>query len=318
VTFTVTVTSDSGTPTGTVQFKDGGSNLGAAQSLTNGTAQLTIATLTPGNHVITTDYSGDAIFDTRSATLAGGQTVNAAPALSINDVSIAEGNAGTTNLLFTVTLSASSAATVSVDYATANGTAQTSDNDYQSASGTLTFNPGELTKTITVVINGDQKTETDETVLVNLNNPVNAVVADAQGVGTILNDDTLQLLLDESGPAADQAAALETWLFLRDPFRIQRSSTWVNLGADLNSRVMLFAGNVTLNQGETSAAVTVTLVDGNGQTFTVLAEDVRAIPDTSFSQVVFRLPDNLAAGVCLVTINLRGQTSNTGTIRIVQ
>ena len=317
VTFTATLSSNSGTPTGTVQFKDGGSNLGAAQSLTNGTAQLTIATLPPGNHVITADYSGDTIFDTRSATLAGGQTVNAAPTISINDVSIAEGNAGTTNLLFTVTLSASSAATVSVNYATANGTAQTSDNDYQSASGTLTFNPGELIKTITVVINGDQKTETDETVLVNLNNPVNAVVADAQGVGTILNDDTLQLLLDESGPAADQAAALETWLFLRDPFRIQRSSTWVNLGADLNSRVMLFAGNVTLNQGETSAAVTVTLVDGNGQTFTVPAEDVRAIPDTSFSQVIFRLPDNLAAGVCLVTINLRGQTSNTGTIRIV-
>jgi uncharacterized protein (TIGR03437 family) len=63
--------------------------------------------------------------------------------------------------------------------------------------------------------------------------------------------------------------------------------------------------------------MTVTLVDANGQTFNVPAEDVRAVPATSFSQVVFRLPDNLATGVCSVTINLHGQTSNTGTIRIV-
>jgi len=318
VTFTATASSGSGTPTGTVQFKDGSVNLGSAQALTNGTAQLTTATLSSGNHVITAEYSGDTNFDTGSATLAGGQTVNAAPTVSINDVNIAEGNSGTTNLVYTVTLSATSAATISMDYAAADGTAQTSDNDYQSASGTLTFNPGEQTKTVTVVINGDQKTENDETVFVNLNNPVNVVVADAQGAGTILNDDTLQLLLDESGPAANQASALETWLSLRDPFRLQRSSTWVNLGADLNTRVMLFAANLALNQGETSAAVTVTLVDANGQTFNVPAEDVRAVPDTSFSQVVFRLPDNLAAGVCSVTIKLHGQTSNTGTLRIVQ
>src|SRR4029079_8915582 len=244
-----------------------------------------------------TDASGAGLGAAATASI----TVNASE-LSINDVSIAAAHTGTTNLVFTVTLSAASAATISVDYATADGTAQTSDNDYQSASGTLTFNPGEQTKTFTVVINGDQKTENDESVFINLNNPVNAVVADSQGAGTILNDDTLQLLLDESGPAANQASALETWLSLRDPFRIQRSSTWVNLGADLNTRVMLFAANLALNQGETSAAVIVTLVDANGQTFNVPAEDVRAVPDTSFSQVVFRLPDNLAAGVCSVTI----------------
>lgn len=318
VTFTATLSSNSGTPTGTVQFKDGGSNLGPAQALTNGTAQLTIATLATGNHAITVDYSGDTSFESGSATLAGGQTVKAAPTLTINDVSIAEGNSSTTNLVFTVTLSAASGATVSVDYATADGTAQTSDNDYQSASGTLTFNPGELTKTITVVLNGDRKTENDETVLVNLNNPANAVVADAQGVGTILNDDTLQLLLEELGPNVNQAAALDALLYIRDPFHVQRIADWLNLGADRNTRVIVLAANLTLNQGETSAAVTVTLVDGNGQTFTVTAEDVRAVPDTSFSQVRFRLPDNLAAGVCQVTINVHGQTSNTGTIRIVE
>ena len=163
-----------------------------------------------------------------------------------------------------------------------------------------------------------RKPRIDETVLVNLTNPVNAVVADAQGVGTILNDDTLQLLLEESGPTVNQAAAIDALLFVRDPFHVQRLQTVLNLGADHNTRVMVLAANLTLNQGETSAAVTITLVDGNGQTFTVPAEDVRAVPDTSFSQIIFRLPDNLAAGVCLVTINVHGQTSNTGTIRIVE
>ena len=316
VTFTATVSSASGTPTGTVQFKDGGTNLGSAQSLTNGTAQLTTAALASGNHVITAEYSGDSTFESGSATLAGGQTVKAAPTLSINDVSIAEGNSGTTNLVFTVTLSATSAATVNVSYATANGTALTSDNDYQSTSGTLTFNPGDLTKPITVVINGDQKTELDETVLLNLTNPVNAVVADAQGVGTIQNDDTLQLLLEESGPVANQATALDSVWFARDPFQIPSLVDHFNPGADHNRRLILFAANLTLNQGDTAAAVTITLVDGNNQTFNVTAEDVRSVPNTSFSQVVFRLPDNIASGICLVTIKLHGQISNTGVIRI--
>jgi hypothetical protein len=316
VTFTATVSSGSGTPTGTVQFKDGGTNLGSAQALTNGTAQLTTSALASGTHVITADYSGDAVFESGSATLSGGQTVKAAPTLSINDVSIAEGNNGTTNLVFTVTLSAASAATVNVGYTTANGTALTSDSDYQSTSGTLTFIPGDLTKPITVVINGDQKTELDETVLVNLTNPVNAVVSDAQGVGTIQNDDTLRLLLEESGPVATQATALDSVWLVRDPFTIQSLVDAFNPGADHNKRIILFAENLTLNQGETAAAVTITLVDGNSQTFTVTAEDVRLVPNTSFSQVVFRLPDNIAAGICLVTINVHGQISNTGTIRI--
>jgi hypothetical protein len=271
VTLTATVSSSLATPTGTVQFKDGGANLGSAQSLTNGTAQVTTAALVSGTHGITADYSGDNTFSSLTGTLAGGQTVKPAPTLSINDVSITEGNSGTVNLAFTVTLSAASAVAVNVDYATADVTAQTSDNDYQSTNATLIFNPGELTKPVAVVVNGDQKTELNETVLVNLNNAVNALVVDGQGVGTILNDDTLQLLLDESGPAANQASALDALLFLRDPFHVQSIATWLNLGADRNTRVSVFAANLTLNPGDTTAAVTITLVDGNGQTFNVPA-----------------------------------------------
>jgi hypothetical protein len=318
VTFTATVASGAGTPTGTVQFKDGSVNIGSPQTLNaGGVAQLTTSSLTAGTHTITADYSGDANFLTSSGTLSVTQIVKSQPSLSINDVSVAEGNSGTTNLIFTVTLSAASNLTVSVNYATANGTATLADNDYQAASGTLTFNPGDLTKTITVSVNGDQKFEPDETVFVNLTTAVNAAISDNQGVGTILNDDTLQLILDESGPDANQAAAFDSLLFVRDPFHVQSIASWLDLGPDRNTRVIIFAANLQLNQGESASAVVINLVDANNQTFDVPAEDVRLVPNFGFAQVKFRLPNNLVGGVCMVTIKAHGQISNTGTIRIV-
>src|SRR6185369_1241544 len=77
----------------------------------------------------------------------------------------------------------------SVDYATANGTATAGSGDYVATSGTLNFAPGDTTATISVTVNGDTLFERNETVIVNLTNPVNALIADSQGVGTIGNDD---------------------------------------------------------------------------------------------------------------------------------
>lgn len=114
------------------------------------------------------------------------------PTLSINDVSVTEGNAGTSTATFTVTLSAAAASAVTVNYATANGTA-TAGTDYVAASGMLTFAAGQLTKTVSVTINGDTTVEADETFFVNLTAPAGATLADAQGVGTITNDDVAAL-----------------------------------------------------------------------------------------------------------------------------
>src|SRR5207237_3568266 len=113
---------------------------------------------------------------------AGGQVVSAQPGLSINDVSTTEGDSGAKTLTFTVTLSAASNLTVSVNFATANGTANTP-TDYVATSGTLTFNPGDLTKTINVTINGVQLFEPDETFTVNLTNPVNSTISRGSGTG---------------------------------------------------------------------------------------------------------------------------------------
>jgi hypothetical protein len=111
------------------------------------------------------------------------------PSIRISDVARAEGQKGTTYFVFTVTLSASYDAPVTVNFATADGTARTSNKDYVATSGTLTFAPGETTRTIVVAVKGDRKGETNETFVVNLSGVVNALLEDSQGLGTILNDD---------------------------------------------------------------------------------------------------------------------------------
>jgi serralysin len=111
-----------------------------------------------------------------------------AGSISINDVSITEGNSGTKLATFTVTRSGGTAA-FDVDFATANGTAAAG-GDYAPASGTLNFAPSENTKTISVVVSGDRAVESPETFVVNLSGATNgAVLSDGQGLGRILNDD---------------------------------------------------------------------------------------------------------------------------------
>jgi Ca2+-binding RTX toxin-like protein len=114
--------------------------------------------------------------------------------ISINDVTVTEGNSGTTNAVFTVTLSNPVDTAITLNYATADGTATTADNDYTAITTTpLTFNAGETSKTITVVVNGDNKVESNETFFINLSNlnanGRNVTIADNQGQGTIANDD---------------------------------------------------------------------------------------------------------------------------------
>ncbi|MDZ8138979.1 MAG: Calx-beta domain-containing protein [Nostoc sp. DedQUE04] len=112
------------------------------------------------------------------------------PTISISDVSVSEGNTGTTtNANFTISLSNPSSQQITVNYNTSDGTAQVSDSDYNSASGTITFNPGETSKVISIGVVGDNQTETDETFSVNLSAVTNAAIADGLGVGTIINDD---------------------------------------------------------------------------------------------------------------------------------
>ena len=110
------------------------------------------------------------------------------PGLSIGDATIKEGNRATRRAIFTVSLSPASTKPVTVDYATANGTAAAG-SDYLAKSGTLAFPPGTTTQRIVVHVLGDKKNEPNETFFVNLSNATNATIADGQGRGTIHDDD---------------------------------------------------------------------------------------------------------------------------------
>ncbi len=174
----------------------------------NGEGQTYLGQLTN----VTTDGGGNAAFNfTPAAALTAGAFVTATatdpngntsefsvcrsvtaappPTLSINDVTVTEGNSGMVNAVFTVTLTSASTSLVTVQYATANATA-TAGSDYTATSGTLTFpaNTPTLTRTISVPVIGDTNIEPNETFFVNLNNST-VTIADGQGLGTITNDD---------------------------------------------------------------------------------------------------------------------------------
>jgi Ca2+-binding RTX toxin-like protein len=109
--------------------------------------------------------------------------------ISIDNVSIVEGNAGTQTVVFTI--SRTGTAAFSVDYASANGSA-TAGSDYSATSGTVSFATGQTTQTVSVTINGDVDFESNETFFINLANATNGgVIVDGQGLGTITNDETI-------------------------------------------------------------------------------------------------------------------------------
>jgi probable HAF family extracellular repeat protein len=115
------------------------------------------------------------------------------PRLDITSVTKNEGQSGTTPFVFTVTLSSASTATVSLNFATADGSAKSSE-DYTAASGSLSFAPGQTSKTITVNVKGDRVREGQEVFYVNLSNAVNAYIPQSwgvniQGTGVVKNDD---------------------------------------------------------------------------------------------------------------------------------
>lgn len=192
----------------------------------------------------------------------GGQTQ---PSLSINDVSVTEGNSGTVNANFTVSLSAPTNQTVTLKVDTAGGTASTGfDRDYQGISTTLTFAPMTTTIPFTIVVNGDVLDEPNETFFVNLWGATNATIADGQGIGTIVDDDAtgygsivvFRPSEDSYVQASDPTANFATRTFFR-----QRQSGAENIysflkfavsglnGAVLSAKLRLYVTNESTNGG---------------------------------------------------------------------
>lgn len=181
-----------GTVTGETDFAPGSGTFSFAPGETSKTITVSLRsdTLDEPDETFDVELSG-AINGTISKSR-GTATItddDGAPTISINDVSLPEGASGSTKtFVFEVTLSAATGRTVTVGWATSNGTA-IAPSDYIAGSGTVTFAPGETKKTIGVSVLGNNVVEPNETFNVTLSSPSNATLADDTGVGTIVNDD---------------------------------------------------------------------------------------------------------------------------------
>jgi ribosomal protein L35AE/L33A len=230
--------------------------------------------------------------------------------ISINDVSITEGNSGTANATFTVRLSSAATSTVTVAYATANGTA-TAGSDYTAKSGTLTFAAGATTQTVSVPVIGDTLDEADETFLVNLSSPVNATIADAQGVGTIVdNDPTPSLTVADvsvtEGNSGSVNAVFTVKLSAASGQSVSVAYATADSTATAGSDYAAKSGTLTFAPGTTSQTVSVSVLGDTtyeaNETFLFnLSSPVNAT--LSRSQAVGTIVNDDSAPTTSVTIN---------------
>jgi hypothetical protein len=200
------------------------------------------------------------------------------PTLSVNDISNPEGGFFTRN--FTVTLSAPSGRAVTVQYATANGTAtagtSTNGDDYFNTAGTLTIPAGQTSGTVGINIFGDGTYEPDETFFLNLSNPMNATISDGQGQATIVNDDPVPTVSINDAAVVEGNSGTQTATFdvrLSNPtylpvtFNYATSDDTAKAGSDY----VATSGVFTFNPMETVKTITVPAmgdtVDETGERF---------------------------------------------------
>jgi CSLREA domain-containing protein len=249
------------------------------QSGFSGIVTLTVTTNDQGN------TGGPAQTDTDQVTIGVGNL----PLLSVADASVQEGNSGTTNLSFTVTLAPSSNLVVSVQAATADGTA-TAGSDYTSTTQTLTFQPGETSKTVSVPILGDSLAESDETLTLTLSSAQNALISRDKATGTIQNDDlggTIQLSAASYSAGETDGAVTIT---------VQRVT---GVASSVGVQYATADGTAKAGQDYTAAAGTLTFAAGESiKTISVpiLADRVDE-PDESFTITL----SNVTGGATLGT-----------------
>lgn len=228
------------------------------------------------------------------------------PAITINDASVVEGNAGIRNLVFSVSLTNPSAHPISFTATTFDRTAAAG-TDYVSHSSTVNILPDQVAKSFSVIINGDTQSELNESLFVNLTSPNNASIARSQAIGTIIDDDIAALLVDGS----QRAIALDSALFLHDPFKVTNT---LNFSSDNRTRITLFAVDLNLAAGD---VLTIQAEDSQHVNHQLVVEFVGSVPNfDGLSQIVVKLPDDLGSGDFLVSFTLRGVSSNKGLITI--
>lgn len=321
--------------------------LGSANALTdaNGNAILNSSlSVSVSNGRIVTATATDAIGNTSEFSVGVVVPTQATPpTISINDVAVFEGNAGSANAVFTVTLSAASVATVTVDFTTANGSAA-APVDYTTTPGTLTFASGQTSKTISVPVIGDTLFEPDETFFVNLANPVNATISRAQGVGTILNDDpappppgiSINNVAVTEGNSGSINAVFTLTLSATSPQTVAVDVFTSNGTATAPVDYQSVAGTLTFLPGVTTATLSVpvngdTTPEGNETFFVNLTNAVNATIATpkgtgtindddatsifQFSSATASVAENASPGSATVTVTRTGDTTGAASVK---
>jgi hypothetical protein len=202
--------------------------------------------------------------DSYSPLLASSANLTVLGSLSIGNATVTEGQSGIITAAFTVSLAAASTLPITVNFATASGTA-TAGSDFAATSGAITFAPGVTTRTMTVDVTGDTTTEPTETFVVNLSAPANAAIAHGQGIGTILDDDIAPTLTNSA--AAVPGGATVTVTVANGPGGV---ADWVGLypsGAADGAYIAwkYLSGTSTMPPaGLTGATLTFTMPAGGG------------------------------------------------------
>ena len=191
--------------------------------------------------------------------------VNPQPTISIADATVTEGGPAST-AHFNVSLSNPSLFTVTVDFATANGSA-TAGADYTAQTGTVTFEPGETIKPVDVLVASDEVPEPTETFAVNLSGAVNATLADAQGQGTILDDDIATLAIHDTtiveGAAGSANAVFSVTMVAPHYLTVTVDFASANGTAVAPGDYSSVNGTLTFAPGQTSQTISVPIV-GDG------------------------------------------------------
>ena len=281
--------------------------------------------------VIQLSNAGNASIGTATAT--GTITDDdASPALSIAaPAAVTEGDSGSTDMIFTVSLVAASSRSVTVDYAVAASSTATTNTDFTGGSGTLTFAAGDTSKTITVSVTGDELDEEDETVVIELSNAGNATLGTATATGTITDDDASPELATLAPVTVKLGEAVDLTATATDGDGDTVSYAWTR---DASETTPALPGGTGLNQARltfTPPAIgvytmTVTAADGNGNTdsgevtITVGTADTLSLPSTlsvteSATSATIAVTASAALGGSGLTLNVtyNGGNSDTAT-----
>ncbi len=278
-----------------------------------------------------------------TGTIVNDDPAPAVPSISIGSASLAEGNAGTASMTFTVQLDMATINTVTVDFASGGGTAAPGA-DYVATGGTLTFAPSVTSQSIVVPVIGDTLVEGNETFLITLSSPSNGTLGAAAATGTILDDDSLPFvpaiaIADVTRLEGDSGATVFTFPIVLDaPATVPVSVSWATVAGSASASTDFVAANgtVVFAPGMTSQSVSVavhgdethepdetflvtlsapvngTLADANA-IGTIRNDDDRppVIPALSVAAVTV----DESAGAASLTLTLSSRPSRTASVR---